>query len=135
MCTISFGERCRSIKVSVGWVFFNCNRTEWSAVWSEIICDFKIKRVHMESLIPNMISDQNYTTQSSVTEYLFITSVLKSQIHWLNEFFFVWSLNISLIHCIDHIVLKKVAKVVSHFPAIWLISVNWSLEIWLIVVF
>ena len=98
MCTISFGERCRSIKVSVGWVFFNCNRTEWSAVWSEIICDFKIKRVHMESLIPNMISDQNYTTQSSVTEYLFITSVLKSQIHWLNEFFladhliFHWSI-------------------------------------------
>lgn len=41
----------------------------------------------MESLVPNMISDQNYTTQSSVTEYLFITSVLKSQIHWLNEFF------------------------------------------------
>ena len=102
MCTISFGERCRSIKVSVGWVFFNCNRTEWSAVWSEIICDFKIKRVHMESLIPNMISDQNYTTQSSVTEYLFITSVLKSQIQWLNEFFFLsgqvfhWSIILSL---------------------------------------
>lgn len=87
MCTISFGERCRSIKVSVGWVFFNCNRTEWSAVWSEIICDFKIKRVHMESLVPNMISDQNYMTQSSVTEYLFFTSILKSQIQWLNVFF------------------------------------------------
>ena len=103
MCTISFGERCRSIKVSVGWVFFNCNRTEWSAVWSEIICDFKIKRVHRESLIPNMISDQNYMTQSSVTGHLFITSILKSQIQWLNEFFFFlsdqifhWSIILSL---------------------------------------
>ena len=103
MCTISFRERCRSIKVSVGWVFFNCNRTEWSAVWSEIICDFKIKRVHRESLIPNMISDQNYMTQSSVTGHLFITSILKSQIQWLNEFFFFlsdqifhWSIILSL---------------------------------------
>ena len=134
MCTISFRERCRSIKVSVGWVFFNCNRTEWSAVWSEIICDFKIKRVHRESLIPNMISDQNYMTQSSVTGHLFITSILKSQIQWLNEFFFFCLIK----YFIDPLYwacLKKVAKVVSHFPAIWLISVNWSLEIWLIVVF
>lgn len=134
MCTISFRERCRSIKVSVGWVFFNCNRTEWRAVWSEIICDFKIKRVHRESLIPNMISDQNYMTQSSVTGHLFITSILKSQIQWLNEFFFFCLIK----YFIDPLYwacLKKVAKVVSHFPAIWLISVNWSLEIWLIVVF
>lgn len=114
MCTISFGERCRSIKVSVGWVFFNCNRTEWSAVWSEIICDFKIKRVHMESLIPNMISDQNYMTQSSVTEYLFFTSILKSQIQWLNDFFFVWS-NISWIHYIE-LVWKKLQKLCLIFP-------------------
>lgn len=115
MCTISFEERCRSIKVSVGWVFFNCNRTEWSAVWSEIICDFKIKRGHMESLVPNMISDQNYTAQSSITEYLFITSILKSQIQWLNEvFFFVWS-SISLIHYIE-LVWKKLQKLCLIFP-------------------
>ena len=101
MCTISFGERCRSVKVSVGWVFFNCNRTEWSAVWSEIICDFKIKRVHIESLIPNMISDQNCTAQSSITEYLYyiyfeITNSVAQWVFFLSGQVFHWSIILSL---------------------------------------
>ena len=101
MCTISFRERCRSIKVSVGWVFFNCNRTEWSAVWSEIICDFKIKRVHIESLIPNMISDQNCTAQSSITEYLYyiyfeITNSVTQWVFFLSGQVFHWSIILSL---------------------------------------
>ena len=51
----------------------NGNSTEWSAIWSEIICvisksNERAARVRFE--ITSMISDQNCATRSSITTLL-----------------------------------------------------------------
>ena len=51
----------------------NGNGTEWSAIWSEIICIIPKLNEHTARVrfeISSMISDQNCTTQSSITTLL-----------------------------------------------------------------
>ena len=49
------------------------NRTEWSAIWAEIICvisKLKEHAVRVQLEITSMISDQNCTPLSSITTLL-----------------------------------------------------------------
>ena len=67
----------------------NGNWTEWSAIWSEIICkslksNERAARVWFE--ITSIISDQNCMTRSSIATLLLL-SILKSRnlMAWLQE--------------------------------------------------
>ena len=52
---------------------YNGNWTEWSAIWSEIICVISKSNKHAAQVrfeITSMISDQNCTSRSSITTLL-----------------------------------------------------------------
>ena len=75
-CNYSWTEvKIKVLKISLTLkdMINNGNWTEWSAIWSEIICvisksNERAARVRFE--ITSMISDQNCTTQSSITTLL-----------------------------------------------------------------
>ena len=70
--------KCKQLKEKLDQFFFefmihNGNRTEWSAIWSEIIrviskSNERDAQVRFE--ITRMISNQNCTTRSSITTLL-----------------------------------------------------------------
>ena len=114
------------------WCIINSGYwTEWSTIWAEIICvisklNERAGRVRFE--IISMISDQNCTRRSSITTlYIhFIDAVL----NWFEIKFihFFWGKKYEFGNKsskICHMILF-----VSHFTAIWLVTLNkpWNLS-------
>ena len=62
-----------TIMLSVFFMIYNGNWTEWSAIWAEIICMISKSNEHavwVKFEITSMISDQNCTTWGSITTLL-----------------------------------------------------------------
>ena len=128
---------------TIGQVY-NGNWTEWSAIWAEIICMISKSIEHTAQVwfeITSMISNQNCTTQGSITTLLHpVWNHPNTGLGHFNYFIdtVLSQFEIKFIHCLggkSKSFGNKNSKIfhtilfVYHFPAIWLVTLNkpWNL--------